>query len=286
MVRWKIGIGFGLVLLLLLTACNPNTQWSTQNKAALAATNLLEPDSVCSVNHPTTASSFFVLLGTGLLTGLSHCVGMCGPLVGAFAMRRRAERREVSTSLGLFQTGRLATYLGLGTALGAMGYVLATAIRDWQGVISIALGLLMALLGLSLLGLLPLQRWLASVALTGLITDWIKQLMSSNHPAAPFALGLTNGLLPCGPVYAMGLLAAISGDPLKGASIMLIFGLGTLPAMLGLGFSASLLSKRLRGHLYHLAAMLVVLVGLQLALRGLALNGQVAHAAIGGVMLW
>ena len=74
--------------------------------------------------------------------------------------------------------------------------------------------------------------------------------------------------------------------PLKGATIMLIFGLGTLPAMLGIGLSISQLSLRVRSSLYRLAAMLVVLVGIQLALRGLALNGQVAHAAIGRVMLW
>ena len=67
---------------------------------------------------------------------------------------------------------------------------------------------------------------------------------------------------------------------------MLIFGLGTLPAMLGIGFSTSLLSVRLRSHLYRVAAILVVIVGLQLTMRGLALGGQITHGAIGGVMLW
>jgi sulfite exporter TauE/SafE len=186
----------------------------------------------------------------------------------------------------LFQLGRLSTYTVLGVILGATGYLLATLIHDWQGVISIALGLLMALLGLSLLGLLPIQHWLASVTLTRTISGWMKRLMSSPHPAAPFGLGLTNGLLPCGPIYAMSLLAATSGDPLKGASIMLIFGLGTLPAMLGMGLSVSHMSWRVRSSLYRMAAILLVLVGVQLALRGLAVNGQVAHAAIGSMMLW
>ena len=95
-----------------------------------------------------------------------------------------------------------------------------------------------------------------------------------------------HGLLPCGAVYAVGLLAATSGDALKGASLMLIFGLGTLPAMLGVGLSISALSLRWRGGLYRAAAVLVVLVGVQLALRGLAANGQVRHTAIGSLMLW
>ena len=55
--------------------------------------------------------------------------------------------------------------------------------------------------------------------------------------------------------------------------------------MLGFGFSASLLGRHLRGHLYRVAATLVVLIGLQLTLRGLALGGQIPHAAIGSVML-
>ena len=288
--RWKAGVLGGVILLSLLlttTACNYEAEWAGQNRATFAAMNLIEPNSTCTTDHlSTTTASFFVLLTTGLLTGLSHCVGMCGPLVGAFAMRRRAERQEVSTPLVLFQMGRLTTYVLMGAVLGTTGYFLASIIRDWQGIISLSLGLLLALMGLSLLGLLPVQHWLTSVALTRTVSGWMKRLTNSSHPAAPFGLGLANGLLPCGPIYAMSLLAATSGNPLKGATIMLIFGLGTLPAMLGMGLSISHLSLRVRSGLYRVAAILVVIVGVQLALRGLALSGQVSHAAIGGVMLW
>lgn len=289
MLPLKSGAFTGLLLLALLatTSCSQDIAWAGQNRATFAAMNLIEADNLCTADHlNTTTASFFVLLGAGLLTGLSHCVGMCGPLVGAFVMRRRAERRELSTPLVLFQLGRLTTYLLLGAILGTAGYVLASLIREWQGVLSIGLGLLLALLGLSLLGLLPLQHWLTSAAVTRTVAGWIKRLNGSNHPAAPFGLGLANGLLPCGPIYAMSLLAATSGDPVKGAAIMLIFGLGTLPAMLGIGLSISHLSVRLRSGLFRVAAVLVVLVGLQLALRGLALSGQVPHAALGSVMLW
>lgn len=232
--------------------------------------------------------SFFFLLATGLLTGLSHCVGMCGPLVGAFAMRRRADHQEVSTPLLVFQWGRLTTYVLLGFGLGLLGSLvdLATVLPGWQGVLSITLGLLVALSGLHLLGIVPWPRWLVSSTYARTVSGWLKYWLASPHPLAPFALGIANGLLPCGAVYAVGLLAATSGDALKGASLMLIFGLGTLPAMLGVGLSISALSLRWRGGLYRAAAVLVVLVGVQLALRGLAANGQVPHTAIGSLMLW
>ncbi|MCB0211428.1 MAG: sulfite exporter TauE/SafE family protein [Anaerolineae bacterium] len=284
--RWQCSVVLGLVML-GASACSQEPHWSSHNQAALAALDIVDAGSVCTIDHAATmASSFFVLLGAGLLTGFSHCIGMCGPLVSAFAMRRRAERRELSTPLVLFQTGRLITYGLLGLAAGVLGSVLVAVVRDWQGAFSVGLGVLVVLLGLGLLGLFPLQRWIASLAPAQAIGRGIKYWLDSNHPAAPLGLGMANGLLPCGPVYAMALLAATSGDPLRGASLMLIFGLGTLPPMLGFGFSASLLSLQLRGYLYRTAAVLVMVVGVQLTLRGLALYGHIPHSSLGSVMLW
>jgi hypothetical protein len=261
--------------------------------------------------------SFFLILTTGFFTGLSHCVGMCGPLVSAFALRRRSARQEVSTPLILFQIGRLTTYSALGAILGDLGLLavqsatpllemcgytqhttapatsatgssqLFTAIlQSWQGGISVTLGLLLTFMGLSLLGVLPIRQWFEFARWGRLVGSWLRRGLTSPHPATPFALGLVNGLLPCGAVYAAGLLAAASGDAVKGATTMLVFGLGTLPAMLAVGFSASWLSWRWRHALYRLAAMLVMVVGVQLLLRGLAISGHVPHAMVGGVMLW
>lgn len=252
--------------------------------------------------------SFFLILTTGFFTGLSHCVGMCGPLVSAFALRRQSCRSELSTPLLLFQTGRLTTYLILGATLGTIGslalpnvpsamndthahpptsmQLLAPPLQDWQGGISVVLGLLLVVMSFSLLGWLPVQHWVESAAWGRMVSGWLRYWLTSPHPAAPFSLGLVNGLLPCGAVYAAGLLAASSGDTVKGATTMLVFGLGTLPAMLAVGFSSSWLSLRWRHGFFRVAALLVMIVGAQLLLRGLAVGGHVPHAMLGGVMLW
>lgn len=292
---WKSS-GLLIILLLSLAACH---QHSHDPAGRHAGDDTARVDSAPTVGSalpthnpssltgaPATPAGFFILLGVGLLTGFSHCMGMCGPLVGVFAARRRAVRPEISTSLFLFQSGRLTTYLILGAVLGSAGSLFAAALREWQALFSIIFGLALALSGLTLLGFLPRQPWPASIQLARFIGRWMSALMISKHPAAPFGLGLANGLLPCGSVYGMSLLAAATAEPLAGASLMLIFGLGTLPAMLGLGLAASRFSLRLRSRLYRLAALLVIIVGLQLALRGLALGGQISHAALGGVMLW
>jgi len=58
-------------------------------------------------------------------------------------------------------------------------------------------------------------------------------------------LGLCWGLLPCGLVYSILLTAAASGDALHGGVVMFVFGLGTLPSMLGMSLFAPLVGRLL-----------------------------------------
>jgi hypothetical protein len=100
------------------------------------------------------------------------------------------------------------------------------------------------------------------------------------------ALGALNGLLPCGLVYSALLVAASTGGLLMGAAGMIAFGLGTLPALLVVGVGAGALSARVRQVFVRVAGLLIVLVGVQLMLRGLAGWGVVPHFHLGKVMLW
>lgn len=56
-------------------------------------------------------------------------------------------------------------------------------------------------------------------------------------------VGLLWGWLPCGLVCSMLMFAALSGDSLRGAGIMVAFGLGTMAAML----TSSVFAVRLGG---------------------------------------
>lgn len=289
MVRWGryrsqawIGLLLGTVLLAMQPPCAVN---AVPHRAPLFLPG--DPHHAHAAPHAVLSkAAFLTLLGSGFLTGLSHCLGMCGPLVGAFAMRRRAARQELAAPLVLFQLGRLATYSIVGVMAGALGAVFATAVHAWQGVFAMGMGLLAVGMGLSLLGYLPLQKGLVKLMPLHIFHTWMTARMTSTHPAAPFMLGLANGFLPCGPVYAVAALAAMSADPFQGGSLMLLFGFGTLPFLLATGFSLAFVSMRLRQGLYRLAAMMVVGVGVQLTLRGLALHGYISHLAIGRVMLW
>lgn len=249
---------------------------------------LLAQSDICGLPMTGASFNFMLLLTTGLLAGFSHCMGMCGPLVSTFIMYRRQQCTEVTAPLLTFQLGRLTTYVLLGLLAGAFGAAVRLTViaQGWQGMMSIVIGLLMLGAGFHLLGWWPAHLSLLPTRLLFKLNGWLRHAMAKQHPAANFALGLSNGLLPCAPVYTVLLLAATTGGPLRGALTTFVFGLGTLPALLGVGLFAAQVSLRLRSQLYRVAAVLIVLVGMQLTLRGLALHQQVAHVSVAGVVLW
>ncbi len=97
---------------------------------------------------------------------------------------------------------------------------------------------------------------------------------------SPLRTGLFTGLLlGCGPLQAMYVMAAGSGDPIQGAMILLIFGLGTLVPLLGFGLFASLLSPAVMRQMVQVSGILVIAMGLMMAQRGLTMMriGQVSQ---------
>ena len=274
----------GLVVgLLLLTACREATL-----PTADEVSGLFGHGDICGLPSVTASTNFFLLLAAGMLAGFSHCIGMCGPLVTTFIVRQQPTNHISSTPLITYQIGRLTTYVVLGVIMGTAGSVVRVNVvgSGWQGNLSILIGGLMLLTGLSLWGVLPWLRQLEGARFAHRLTGWMRRLFRSSHPVAPLVLGLANGLLPCGAVYAMAFVAATSGDPVRGAMIMLAFGLGTLPAMLGVSFLASRLAPGFRSNLYRFAAALVMVVGVQLTMRRLAVTGVVPHFQFVGVSLW
>ncbi|HCL01063.1 MAG TPA: heavy metal transporter, partial [Lachnoclostridium phytofermentans] len=93
---------------------------------------------------------------------------------------------------------------------------------------------------------------------------------------SPFYVGLLNGLMPCGPLQAMQLYALSTGDPLKGALSMLLFSLGTVPLMFGLGVLSSVLSQKFTKKVMSVGAVLVVVLGFSMFQSGLSLSGFAA----------
>jgi hypothetical protein len=99
--------------------------------------------------------------------------------------------------------------------------------------------------------------------------DWIGRL----------GLGLCWGFLPCGLVYTVLMTAASTGSSLAGATTMFAFGLGTLPAMLGLTVAAPALNVFLGDRLVRriVGFSLVVLAAWMFVLLTAAPGGEHVH---------
>lgn len=198
------------------------------------------------------------------LAGSLHCAAMCGPLALAAPAGGHA-----SLSRLIYNAGRIAVYAALGAVFGFIGHTLAFA--GWQRALSIGIGSI--ILAGMIFSMVTKRSWPTPFtrALYRFKSLWAR-LFQRRTAGAIFLLGGLNGLLPCGLVYVAAAMAAASGQFLTGITVMIAFGLGTLPMLLGIGLVKSIpsLSRRLQSN--RIVACCVILAGVMLVLRGLSLG--------------
>lgn len=206
--------------------------------------------------------------------GSVHCVGMCGPL--ALSLPGKDQPRwQFWAERTLYNLGRAVTYTLLGVLVGLAGRVVSLA--GLQQGLSVAIGVLMILVAA-----VPwVSRQVRTVeqapsAFLGRVMAPIGSLYRTGGPSALLIVGLLNGLLPCGFVYAALGTAVTTGSVAQSAVFMAGFGLGTGPAMLGVSLLGRAAGTRLRTRLQALVPIGLALVGLLLILRGLGLGGMVS----------
>jgi uncharacterized protein len=227
----------------------------------------------------------FAPLFIGLL-GSTHCLGMCGPLVVAYALHNKpvgsGESRgsKDQWSSGIlhhiaYHLGRICTYGVLGA--GAAGLFRAADISRFffhaHNGMKVCGGVLLVLLGLVLLKIVPLPGWATSLSRVPgtFLGRWLPPLFHSRRITSKLAVGMATGLLPCCLSWAMIVTAASTQDPFKGWLAMVLFGVGTVPTLLFTGLSVHLLSLRVRFLGERLAALTVIGMGLILVLEGVNL---------------
>ena len=217
--------------------------------------------------------SYGILFIIGLLTSF-HCIAMCGGINLSQCVRSQATDYHQDSKLStlspgiLYNTGRVISYTVLGGLVGAAGSVISFS-GSAKGIVQLVAGVFMVIMGLNMLNLFP---WLhrLNLRMPRILTSRIYDQKGSN---GPFYVGLLNGLMPCGPLQAMQLYALSTGSSFKGALSMLLFSLGTVPLMFGLGALSSLLSKRFTGKMMTVSATLVVILGVIMFSNGMNLSG-------------
>lgn len=237
------------------------------------------------------------------LLGSVHCAGMCGGIVGALSalpgaarpapvraalpvpVRAMAAPQPALPNVLAYNAGRIGSYMLAGALAGALGTGIAQGAGVPARLPAVQTGAYwLANLMLALLGLYLMDAWrgLARLEQGGqLLWRRLQPLLRRLRPASGAAatpgrmlvLGALWGWLPCGMVYSVLVTAMLSGSAPGGALVMLAFGLGTLPMLLGLGLLGARLRACLRLRGVRLACGALVLgfglLGLARAAGGL-----------------
>ena len=197
-----------------------------------------------NVNSLSSLITFFVF---GLLAGISTCAALVGGLVLSMSkqwLELYPENESTITKLQphfMFNAGRLVSYLILGAVLGAIGSKLQFSLK-FTSILVIAVSVMMIFLALQMLGLKAFRKF--QFTMPKFITRHIADESNFKGRYTPFLMGAFTFFLPCGFTITAQGLALISGSPIQGGLIMLLFALGTLPMLLAIGISSVSFSKR------------------------------------------
>ncbi|RII31861.1 heavy metal transport/detoxification protein [Clostridium chromiireducens] len=214
-------------------------------------------------------ASYAVLFLVGMLTSI-HCVGMCGGIMLTQSLSKNSIVNEKQSKLKalipsiLYNAGRVTSYTIIGGIVGALGSVLSLSLNVKAG-LQIFAGIFMVIMGLNMAGFSLFRKF-------NIKLPW-SSCKIKNKPKAPFLVGMLNGLMPCGPLQTMQLYALGTGSAAAGAISMFLFSLGTVPLMLVFGAISGLLSKGYTKQLLKFSGILVVVLGIIMGNRGLALAG-------------
>ncbi|WP_374443162.1 sulfite exporter TauE/SafE family protein [Stella sp.] len=213
------------------------------------------------------------MLLAGLVGGIGHCVGMCGPFVLAQVAanlpgegrRYGMLQRLAGAALVPYHLGRGTTYVLLGTLGGALAGRAALAAETRL----LTTGLLLVAAVLMLLWAVERVVRLLPAAASGPAAGWIvarvAPFLGEPRGMRGYALGLALGFLPCGLLYGALAAAAGTGSAGGGALAMAAFLAGTTVPLVGLGWLGSFFGRRWSGAMRRIAPLLFLANALFLA---------------------
>ena len=213
-------------------------------------------------------ASLFLLFFAGLLTGF-HCIAMCGGFLVSYTAKNALEGHKSFYQHLIYGGSKTISYTIIGIVFGLIGsiFLFTPALR---GGIAIFAGAFMIFYSMSMFGFKFFRKFQFN-------PKFLTKIASKKYKGAyfgPMMTGLLNGLfIACGPLQALYIYAAGIGSAIQGGISLMVFGLGTLPMMLGFGGVANIISHKATKKILKISAIVVLILGLIMLNRGLALTG-------------
>lgn len=220
-------------------------------------------------------TAYLLAITTGILGGFGHCIGMCGPIVISYTMANRSDAKNsilgrLSPHL-LYNLGRITTYGIIGAIMGLSGSFLNMAgmLAGVQNVVAVLAGIMMVFMGLGITGVFGTTAWIEKH--NPAILHAGRRIAASSSRLRFLSLGLVLGLLPCGLSYTVFVAAAGTGGLWSGMVTAVLFGMGTLPALVLFSMIISTLSATLRGRIHQAGGVMVMIMGAYFLFKGIKL---------------
>lgn len=207
-------------------------------------------------------------MAMGML-GSFHCVGMCGPLALSLPLSSNSLWAKFSGAF-LYNAGRIVTYAAFGTVFGLIGSSVAMfGYQQWLSVI----------MGIAIIVFVVLPKRITAFKSDNVVLAFFEKLRGGlgklffkKTASSLFAIGLLNGLLPCGLVYMAAAGAVATGDTRNSVLFMVFFGMGTLPVMWSIAFFGNYIGVTVRQKIRKAYPYMMTVMACLLILRGLGLG--------------
>jgi sulfite exporter TauE/SafE len=209
-------------------------------------------------------------LGSVFLFGLAASLSSCTAFSAGILTSIAAQEKKKFSQQWLFHAGRLISFTVFGGLIGFFGGKI-TFSAIGQNVLTFAVSGLLFFMGMKILGLVPDK--FGSFSFSQKIKEKFFRVQDSDSGATPALLGALTFFLPCGFTQSAQLYALSLANPVLSAMTMFVFALGTLPALLGIGFLLSLGKGSWHNKIKIAAGVLTMLLGLSGFQNSLALAG-------------
>lgn len=205
----------------------------------------------------------------GLISSL-HCIGMCGPIAMVLPVSQRNPEKKALQVI-TYHLGRIISYSLLGLFFGIVGrgFYLA-GLQQWLSIFAGTLMIFMVIVPTRLFAMYNFSK--PAFRLISKLKDKLGRQFSKSSFKSIFSIGLLNGLLPCGMVYAAVFGALAMPKLYLSVAYMALFGMGTMPLMSGVVYLQPLVTQPVQNKLQKIIPVGVACIGLLFIVRGLGLD--------------